>query len=461
MPAHLLPLWLAILAAPQFVDHAADLGLKLDTNAACWVDFNNDDFPDLVVAGGLWINDGGQRFTRLADVGSCVAADFDNDGWTDLCCFSRQKLYRNLEGKALAEVALPELPATVCRGACWGDLDGDSFVDLFLSGYENWKDQVTFPRLSLRNLGGEAFELVDQKVQFRGRGVTACDFDRDGDLDIYVSNYRLQPNQLFCNEQNTYTNRAPKLNAVATSKGFGGGHSIGACWGDFDNDGWIDLFAGNFAHVDNRGDQPKSRFLRNQGGDSGFEDLGECGVAYQESYATPACGDYDNDGDLDLAFTTVYGTASFGRKNYPVLMRNDGGLTFVNVADEAGAGGLPPTYQAAWADFDRDGDLDLICGGKLLVNQGTEGHWLEVKLTGGGGINASAIGAQVRLQAGDATLTRQVEAGTGEGNQNDLVLHFGLGANAGPVTLEILWPGGKTQTVAGVAVDRLVSIEAE
>lgn len=458
MPVHLLPLCLLTLTAPQFVDRTADLGLKLDTNAACWFDFNHDDYPDVVVAGGLWLNERGVKFTRLADVGPSVAADFDNDGWVDLCCFSRQQVYRNVEGKALEAVAMPELPATVCRGACWGDFDNDSFVDLFLGGYENWKDQVAYPRLSLRNVGGQGFELVDQKVQFRSRGVTAADFDRDGDLDIYVSNYRLQQNQLFRNEANTYTNRAPQLNAVATSQGFAGGHSIGACWGDFDNDGWLDLFAGNFAHVDNRGDQPKSRFLRNKGDESGFEDLGECGIPYQESYATPACGDFDNDGDLDLVFTTVYGTASFGRKNYPVLMRNDGGFKFVNVADEAGVGGLPPTYQAAWADFDRDGDLDLLCGGKLLVNQGAAGHWLEVKLVGGGAINVAAIGAQVRLRAGDAVMTRQVEAGTGEGNQNDLVLHFGLGELAGPVTLEILWPGGATQTVGDVAVDQLVTI---
>ena len=70
-------------------------------------------------------------------------------------------------------------------------------------------------------------------------------------------------------------------------------------------------------------------------------------------------------------------------------------------------------------------------------------------------VNRSAIGAQVRLKLGSRILTRQVEAGTGEGNQNDLTLHFGLGAHTGPVDLEILWPGGKTQTIPQVAPDRL------
>jgi hypothetical protein len=122
-------------------------------------------------------------------------------------------------------------------------------------------------------------------------------------------------------------------------------------------------------------------------------------------------------------------------------------------------GGLDPAYQAAWADFDRDGDLDLAAAGKLWANQGSGGHWLEVRLYGdGSAVNRSAIGAQVRIRLGDQVLTRQVEAGTGEGNQNDLVLHFGLGAQTGPVTLEILWPNKATQTVADVPVDRNISI---
>jgi hypothetical protein len=248
---------------------------------------------------------------------------------------------------------------------------------------------------------------------------------------------------------------------LATSEGFGGGHSIGAAWGDFDADGELDLFAGNFAHVDSRGDQPKSRFLRNLGARSGykFEDKGTCGLAYQESYATPAVADFDNDGNLDLFFTTVYATASFGRKNFPVMYRNEGAFRFTDTTSDAGLGELPATYQAAWCDFDRDGDLDLVSGGKLLVNGGPTLHWLEVKLTGDGKkVDRTAIGAQVRIKVGDKIVTRQVEAGTGEGNQNDLVLHFGLGEQKAPVDLEIGWPGGGREVIKKVRVDRRVEI---
>jgi hypothetical protein len=447
----------------SFEDRTAELGLVLDTGAACWVDVDNDGWVDLCAGGAVWRNNSGQGFTKLADIANAVAADFDNDGFVDLFSWSSLRLYRNTGGTAFAEAALPELPKCVSRGACWGDLDNDGFVDLYVGGYEDWDAGITYPDMILMNSGDGTFRLAWTDDRHRARGVTACDFDEDGDLDVYVSNYRLQPNQLWVNDgTGHFTDEASERNALATSPGFDGGHSIGACWGDLDNDGHIDLFAGNFAHQDDRGDQPKSRFLRNLGpaGNYAFEDLGTCGVYYQESYATPAAGDYDNDGDLDLYFTTVYGVASFGRNNYPVLYRNDGAFAFADATTDAGLAQLPPTYQAAWADFDHDGDLDLVTAGKLFVNKGTESHWLEVRLKGDGRqVNRSAIGAQVRMAQDGGILTRQVEAGTGEGNQNDLTLHFGLGQRTAPVTLEIRWPNGATQTMPDVEVDRLVAVE--
>ncbi|MBM3471967.1 MAG: CRTAC1 family protein [Armatimonadetes bacterium] len=448
---------------PTFTDRTTELGLTLANEAACWADLNNDGWVDLCAGGVVWRNDGGHGFTRLAEgLGTVVAADYDNDGFVDLFSWSQLRVYHNDDGAAFTSIPMPELPQCSSRGACWGDLNNDGFVDLYVGGYEVWDTQTTFPDMILMNEGGRAFRLAWSETRYRARGVTACDFDRDGDLDVYVSNYRLQPNLLWRNDgTGVFEDVAAAYNAVATSSGFEGGHSIGAAWGDFDNDGEIDLFAGNFAHVDDRGDQPKSRFLRNLGAAAGhvFEDRGTCGVFYQESYASPAAGDFDNDGDLDLHFTTVYGTASFGRPNCPVLFRNDGAFTFTDATSAAGLAEQPPTYQAAWADFDNDGDLDLATAGKLFVNEGTPGHWLKVRLEGDGQkVNRSAIGAQVRVLLPDHTLTRQVEAGTGEGNQNDLTLHFGLGDHTGPVRLEVTWPGGAVRKLRGVKVDRLATI---
>jgi len=447
---------------PMFHDATESVGLSIGTDSACWADLDNDGWVDLCVSSGVWKNLAGKRFTRVAEVANPVAADFDNDGLVDLFSWSTRTLYRNAGDMKFVELALPDLPESTSRGACWGDFNGDGFVDLFVGGYEDWGKGITWPFQILINQGGKGFELARSEIGMRARGVTACDYDQDGDLDVYVSNYRLQPNHLWQNDgAATFTDVAARVGVVATSDGFGGGHSIGSAWGDFDSDGLFDLFAGNFAHVDKRGDQPKSRFLKNVGAAAGFsfQDLGTCGVQYQESYATPAAGDFDNDGNLDLFFTTVYGTASFSRKNNPVLFRGNGAFTMTDVTAASGLADLPPTYQAAWADFDNDGALDLVTGGKLFRNRGNGGSWLRVRMRGDGAeVNTAAIGAQVRIGIGDRTYTRQVEAGTGEGNQNDLVLHFGLGSHDEPVELSLLWPNGQREIVKGVALGRTLTL---
>ncbi|MEO2033493.1 MAG: CRTAC1 family protein [Planctomycetaceae bacterium] len=341
----------------------------------------------------------------------------------------------------------------------WADFNNDGFVDLYVGGYEGSERS----QLVLINAGGKSFRVEKSAGNHATRGVTACDFDQDGDVDVYVSNYRLQPNLLWLNDGKAgFQEVAGPYGVVATKPGFGGGHSIGAAWGDFNSDGLIDLFAGNFAHVDGRGDQPKSRFLKNLGKPQGFkfEDLGTCGVFYQESYASPSVADYDNDGNLDLFFTTVYGVASFGRKNNSVLFRNNGKFAVQDVTAAAQLAGLPPTYQAAWADYDNDGDLDLTSAGKLYQNQGTRHAWLKVRLSGDGQTtNRSAIGAQVRVKVADKVVTRQVEAGTGEGNQSETTLHFGLGDHKGPVDIEVFWPNRTQQSMTGVEANRLLTIE--
>lgn len=448
--------------AVVFKDRTIDLKLQIPNGAACWADLNNDGWTDLAFAGSVWRNDAGKSFTKVADVGGTIAADFDNDGLIDLFSWSQLGLFRNAGDMKFESVSLPELPKTVSRGACWGDFDSDGFVDLWIGGYEDWNAGITWPYVVLLNNAGKSFTVAKSGSVYRTRGVTACDFDQDGDVDVYLSNYRLQPNQLFVSDgKSGFNDEAAGRGVVATSPGFGGGHSIGAAWGDFDNDGLMDLFAGNFAHQDGRGDQPKSRFLKNAGPDNGFkfEDRGPCGVHYQESYATPAVGDYDNDGILDVFVTTVYGVASFGRPNHPVLFRGNGQFAVTNANASAQLPNLPPTYQAAWADYDNDGDLDLLSAGKLFENQGTNNSWLKIKLTGDGKtVNRAAVGAQVRITIENKTYTRQVEAGTGEGNQNDLNLHFGLGSHTDPVTLQILWPNGAKQQVEKVLVKTHTSV---
>lgn len=482
-----MPLWTeaclvySVLAtAGGFTDRSAELGIAPTGSHAAWGDVNTDGWPDLWAGGVLWINREGKAFTRVDAPGEGVIADMDNDGTGDLVSFAPIAVSRGVrdgESVRFEAVKLPELPKSISKAVAVADFNNDGFLDAYFGGYEDWPTQTTYPSILLMNESGKGFRVASTNADRRTRGVTACDFDEDGDIDIYRSNYRLQPNSLLVNDGKAgFADEAAARGALATSADFEGGHSIGSCFGDFDNDGRFDLFAGNFAHVDSRGDQPKSRFLRNLGAAKGwaFEDLGECGVGYQESYASPSAADFDNDGDLDLFFTTVYATASFKKPNFPVLLRNDGtkaGAKWIFADATAGSGleSLPPTYQAAWADVNHDGRLDLVTAGKLFINQGAQNvagapaHWLGLRLRGDGvRVNRDAIGAQVRVALPDGrTLSRQVEAGTGEGNANSPILHVGLGAYAGPVKIEIRWPNGDALQANLDGVDRVLEIAQE
>ncbi len=462
-----------VTAQTQFTDATTQLNLTLNNSAVAWGDINNDGWPDLYQSGKVWLNDGtGKSFTphAIPGAGSGVIVDINNDHLGDIVSYAPLGVWlNNGNSQKFTQLQFPELPKTNSRGVACGDYNNDGYLDLYYTGFEVWDQQITYPDLLLINESGKSFKLTLNFPSYRARGVTACDFDQDDDLDIYVSNYRLLPNVLWQNDGNAnLTNAATTHNALATSEGFSGGHSIGAAWGDFDNDGYFDLLAGNFAHVDSRGDQPKSRFLKNTGPKNNFtfEDKGTCGIFYQESYASPAAADYDNDGDLDLYFTTVYANASFGKKNYPVLFNNNANTwQFTDATQSTGLSELPATYQAAWADYDRDGDLDLITASKLYQNQNTTDnhHWLEIRLLGDGKtINTTAVGTQIRIKTPNlATITRQVEVGTGEGNANSPILHFGLGNNQSTpleIEIEVTWPNGNIQTLADLAPNQMHTI---
>jgi len=133
---------LTLAIAPQFADKTSELGLQIGTDAACWVDLDRDGWTDLVAGGVVWLNDGGMRFTSVAQVGQAVAADFDNDGYPDLFSWSRGKLFRSEKGKSFVDFPLPSEFETLSRGACWGDWNGDGFVDLYVGGYENYLPEL-------------------------------------------------------------------------------------------------------------------------------------------------------------------------------------------------------------------------------------------------------------------------------------------------------------------------------
>jgi len=453
----------AVSGRAGFVDRTAELvpdGSALGSADASWGDYNRDGYPDLNTANGVWRNHGGTNFTKVAQYGPGPWGDVNNDGYLDLFRYSLPcqivLYYPETDTFAVSdepEVATPKSP----RAACWADFNGNGLIDLYVGGYETWDPAASYPDSILTNCSDGTMVMAWEQTGTirRARGVTACDFDEDGDMDIYVSNYRLQPNILWKNDGTGVFTDVAKAYGVDGDKDQGAyGHTIGSAWGDLDNDGHFDLFVGNFSHPPAYQDRPK--FYRNLGpdGDYHFEDKSAgAGLAWQESYASPTLIDYDNDGYLDLYFTTVYDG------DHPVLYRNNGDWTFTDVTAAEGLAGLGKTYQAAWADLNNDGFLDLITGGKLFINSGNKNHWIQITLEGDGtDINRAAIGAQVRIGWKGMVLTRQVEGGTGEGNQNDLRLHFGLGDQTDPVTIEIAWPNGVKQTVHNLAVDQFYHI---
>ena len=462
----------------KFEDVSTDVGLSAMyapahvDNAIAWGDYNNDGWPDMYLATydgakGVYLfkNNGGATFEN-ANIPNVpmwwpgIFIDYDNDGLQDLySAAAGGHLVRNQgDGTFSNQDGLLATFNTQSECSVWADFNNDGRTEFYRTGWEVYINNIFyyFPDARwLWNKNTSHFDLKwDQTSNTRaGRGVTCADFDEDGDQDIYVSNYRIANNYLWINDGNgNFTNLAAKYNVDNDHNGgsvtYPGGHTIGSCFGDLDNDGHLDLVVGNFAHSSPSQDRPM--FYRNRGpsGNWYFEDKSSSvGLPYVESHASPALADFDNDGDLDFFITAIAGYYSGQRCT---LMRNDGNWNFTDVSVEYDMYITTPesNFQAAWADYDNDGDLDIMTGRKLYRNNITNNnHWIKIKMIGDGTyINRDAIGAIVRIPFGSEILTRQVESAMGWGNQNDKTLHFGLGTNSDPVTVITTWPDSHVQT---------------
>jgi hypothetical protein len=447
-----------------------------------WGDYNGDGWEDLLLSGNtLYRNDRDGTFTdvtRAAGIGGVpsnggVWADYDNDGDLDFYATvnsftSRDALWRNDGDGTFTDVTLTSgeiydyLPT---EGAAWGDYDGDGYVDLYVANYETYQKQgdplgVGTPDILYHNKGDGTFENVSHESGIElatplcGRGVVWGDYDDDGDADIYVSNYRLQPNLLWRNNGNgTFTNVAHAAgvdgNAVPAVPGSEGryGHTIGSDFGDYDNDGRLDLYVSNLAHPRYIEFSDLPMLMQNRGDGTFTNRFTTAGIAYCETSSDPAWGDFDDDGDLDLYFTAVY------EGRWSKLYRNDGRGRFTDVTAATGTA-ENNGWGCAWADYDHDGFLDLAVGSgsgfQLLHNRGNADHWVEVELMGTS-CNAAAIGARVKVIAGGVSYIREVQGGRGTTSQNMLACHFGLGSYSSDVEVWVSWPGEGDYKQGGTA----------
>jgi len=456
----------------KFRRSAGDFPANATGSRVAFGDFDLDGDPDLLLNGRLLLNDGSGKFTfapRRAGlhrrVRAAVCADYDRDGDLDVYLSgggaSPDRLMRNdtTTSGGTTRVLFTDVSATVGQdlndtdpgeGVAWGDVNGDGYPDLYVANYEtsSGSAQGTMDRLYINRRGRRLVDRSYEAQSWRvGRGVCLVDFDQDGDVDVHVSNYRLQPNRLWVNGLKdtgafSLTDEA-QARAVARAHPLKNGHTIGSTWGDLDGDGDLDLVSANLAHPDWRLWISDKSTVHLQGSGLRFRAT-MAGIKYQEAHSHPTLFDADNDGDLDLYITSTYGQPGFLYRNMSV---ETGTFSFRDVTQVAKArtrGG----WGSAAADVDGDGDQDLVVVGAqgrpiLLRNRNPRRSGsVRIRLVGTRSETWGA-GATVKLRKqGAPTLVRQITLGHGTSCQSEPILHFGTGSATGPWRAVVKWPSG-------------------
>jgi enediyne biosynthesis protein E4 len=431
------------------------------------------------------------------------AGDYDNDGRTDLFVtyYGQSVLYRNQGGTFVDTTRAAGLVFPTDRystGCAFLDYDRDGRLDLFVSAYLAHEDALRYPPgtpgqncswKAMAVMCGPAGLRGDRNVLFRGQadgtftdvsekaGILAAapsygftplvlDYDNDGWPDVYVANDS-RASLLFHNQRDgTFRERGLMAGAALTADGRAQA-GMGVAAADYDRDGWLDIAKTNF-------DDDTTSLYRNLG-DGAFEEVSApAGLGVNDRYLGWGIGfpDIDLDGWPDLLTVNghVYPEAdrAGGRYAYAqrkLLYRNLGGGRFEDVSARGGEGLALRTAArgAAFADLFNRGRLDVVVnnmnGAPNVLHDCAAGNGraLVVALQGTRS-NRAAIGARVVVQAGSRRLIDEVRSGGSFCSQNDLRLHFGLGAASRAERIEVTWPSGATDVVPGVAAGNTIVI---
>jgi enediyne biosynthesis protein E4 len=467
--------------ADQFVE-VTNPGWTNSSQYSCtgaWGDYDGDGFIDLFVPNTtaswtgwtnfLYHNNGNGTFTRqFADQVGPVASDKDasdggywgdvnNDGLLDLLVLNclataesppiTNRLYLNQGNGTFRSWDAGDLTNPDYTYA-WGglvDYDNDGFLDAFLCAA--WVDSGHRTNLLFHGHGDGTFSLVtdgvvatDEVSSSSSNDAAWGDYDNDGDMDLIVANAFGERDFFYRNDGHGQFTRL--TDSILESPGYQSWHHA---WGDYDNDGLQDVALGA---------ADGTRLFRN----NGTGDFEETASWFDADRACPVWADYDNDGYLDLLITRGQDTAK-----QLMLYHNNGDGTFTQVADVL----TRPSAKwlgGAWGDYDNDGFLDLFVAettGKnaLYHNLGSSNQWLKLRLEGTVA-NRSAIGAKVRAKAtiGGKTVWQMREVSGGNYCQNDLRPNFGLGDAAKVDLVRIEWPSGAVQEFADVAANQMLTI---
>lgn len=505
----------------RFLGKYADV-LRMFTSggaAAAVADYNNDGFDDIFVIDSdagrphhLYRNEGDGTFADVSKEAGvtkgndpqsiCADAiwfDYDNDGWEDLLIarFGTPLLFRNSRDGTFKDVTaqsgLDKFGNTIAAVAF--DYDNDGMLDLLFGDYFkavnlfdldspkilpiNLDDAHNGGGLRLyRNSAGKFVDATESAGLARHDGWTLdvghADYDNDGDQDIYVaSDYGTD--RLFRNEGDGRFS-----DVTADAIGFDTKKGMNADWGDYDNDGLLDVYVTNITDEY----MQEGNFLWRNSGDGTFIDVGrETGVHATGWGWGAKFADFDNDGWLDLF--VVNGLRSAGAKNYitevfemlirpnvdfsdlgswPLigdmswsgyqkqrLFRNDRVGGFVDVGAHAGVDNDLDGRGVALGDFDNDGRIDIYQTSAdqptlLYRNVSDAGNWIEFELRGTKS-NRFGIGARIVVEAGGYEQIREIDGGNGYSGQSAKRAHFGLGSALTVKRVEIHWPSGTVDSI--------------